>query len=180
MTHMPVLIPPTAQDRSPQQGDLRLQMTVAKFGATYGHCDSIANYLARYAADRENDVDRAVMRFAAIFNEVLEVFYRHGSHGTQLLLDLERTPDLVTLQVRASGNAENRSFLRHAQELVEMPDARSWYHSQLAQGAPENEASALALVDVVTSGQGKLAFSDHPETNTVQVTTTLSTLEDAR
>jgi hypothetical protein len=152
-------------------------MTVAAFGVTFSHCDRIANYLARYAADRDADVDRAVMRLSAVFNEVLEAFYRHGSRGAQLLLDLERTANRIILQVRTRGTEENRRFLRTVEDLAGKPGARAWYQDQLAQGAPEVEASVLALVDVLTSSQGTLELSSAANTSTVQITTSLDTTE---
>lgn len=178
MINMPVSALSIAPDASLQR-DLRLQMTVAEFGVAYGHCDRIANYLARCAADRDADVDRAGMRISAIFNEVLEAFYRHGGRGAQLCLDVERTSHQIALHVHACGNAEIRELLRRVRELVRMPDARSWCRGELAQGVPDIDASALALVDMVASGQGHLEVSEHADA-TVRVTASLDVREHAQ
>ena len=134
---MPVPIPAIQErsHRAPSAAPLCLQVEIAEFGSTFGQCDQVANYLARYAADREVDIDRTAMRLSAIFNEVLEALYRHGTAWGSLKLALSRTAAGVALEVIANADSAFPAFLEQVQRRVRTGDARTWYEGRLAQGA---------------------------------------------
>jgi hypothetical protein len=178
--HMPVLIPATQEQAqgAPSAAPLGLQVAIAEFGATFGQCDQIANYLARYAADREVDIDRAAMRLSAIFNEVLEALYRHGGARSSLQLALSRTAAGVALEVIASADSAFLAFLEEVQRRVRTGGARAWYEGRLARGAPEDDASALALVELMTSGQTTLGLAVENTTG-LRLLVTVRSMEEA-
>jgi hypothetical protein len=134
--------------------------SVTGFSKRWSHCHQMANFLARYASAHKDDPERTATLLSTFLNELLEGIYRNHGPSGDINLTLRWNNRRINVTAEVPVNDESTKFYVHAVQLLSQPDPMAWYREQLERDVPDNDITALGLLELAVVYGSTLSIAE--------------------
>ncbi len=123
----------------------------------WGHCQQVADYLARFAASDRFDPEQLTTRLSTYLNEVLELVVRGEPAAGELVVTVLRGADRLEVEFAVPALPDGGELLRRVVRAAGEPDVAGAYRrgfaAQIEAGAAGTEAAGagadIGLLELV-------------------------------
>lgn len=129
---------------------IRASLSVQGLTDDWGHCQQVADYLARFAASDRFDPEQLTTRLSTYLNEVLELVVRGEPAAGELVVTVLRGADRLEVEFAVPALPDGGEQLRRSVRAAGEPDVAGAYRRGFAARLAADGAAAAGATDGAT------------------------------